>query len=82
MSEFISINPNSCDGCGACVEVCKKSVLELRDITDQEHKALHFMGKFKVRIKGREKSFVVQPENCVSCGLCVKHCHERAIRLA
>lgn len=77
----IRVNPSACDGCGTCVESCPSGVFALREITEDERKNLSFPGKVKVRVKGKVKSFISNHEDCVACGLCVNHCHERAITL-
>lgn len=80
MNKTININMNKCDGDGDCLKTCPNQVFELRKITKEEYASLKFMGKFKTKIKGRVKSFAVNFENCVECGLCIKQCHERAIQ--
>ena len=80
MNKTIKINMNKCDGDGGCLNYCSNQVFELREITTEEHDSLKFLGKFKTKIKGRVKSFAVNFENCVECGLCIKQCHERAIQ--
>ncbi len=80
MNKTIKININKCDGDGACLTNCPNQVFELREITTQEYNSLKFLGKFKTKIKGRVKSFAVNFENCVECGLCIQQCHERAIQ--
>ena len=80
MSE-IRVNPSFCDGCGACVECCPRAVFSLREITEEERKSLSLPGKIKVRVKGKVKSFVTNSEDCITCGLCVNKCHEKAISL-
>ena len=77
----IRVNSSACDGCGACVENCSTGVFVLREITEDERRDLSFPGKLKVRVKGKVKSFINKPEDCVACGLCVNQCHERAISL-
>lgn len=69
-----------CDGDGACSHCCPNQVLKLREITSDEYASLGFLGKFKTKIKGRVKAFVVNSDDCVECGLCIEQCHERAIQ--
>ena len=77
----VTVNHNSCDGCGVCAEVCPTDVFEMKDITDEQIRSLSFFGRLKVRVKGKKKSYVVSPDACIACGTCVKQCHERAISL-
>ncbi|MDR3252581.1 MAG: 4Fe-4S dicluster domain-containing protein [Tannerella sp.] len=77
----IRINKLACDGCGACATICPNSVLVLKDISDEEIAALSFMGRLYVRLKGKTKSYVSDPDSCIACRRCEKICHERAIRV-
>ncbi|MDD3323047.1 MAG: ferredoxin family protein [Paludibacter sp.] len=76
------INHVKCDGDAACTIVCPNNVFSLRKITDEEYNQLPFVGKLKTKIKGRNKSFVTDPESCIGCNLCVTNCHEKAITLS
>lgn len=78
---FVKINPNACDGCASCAEVCPEEVFEMISISEAERKQLSFPGRLKVRIKGNTKSFVAHPDACVACGRCETLCHERAIKV-
>ena len=80
MNKTISVNMNKCDGDGSCLNYCPNQVFELREITTEEYDSLKILGKFKTKVKGRVKSFAVNLENCIECGLCIKQCHERAIQ--
>ena len=75
----IIINNNFCDGCGVCINKCPNNVLELKDISDKDYKGLTVWGKLKVKLKGKQKSFVENIEACIQCGLCEDNCHEAAI---
>jgi 4Fe-4S ferredoxin len=46
-----------------------------------DFKALSFIGKIKTRVHGNKKAYVVQPDLCHACGLCVTACPEKAIKL-
>lgn len=76
------IDKVKCDGDAACIRVCPNNVFSVREITDDENKQLPFLGRFKTKIKGRAKSFVVRAELCIGCNLCVTNCHENAIKLS
>lgn len=82
MDKTLNINMNKCDGCRHCIASCPNQVIETREITTDEYDFLKFLGKFKTKIKGRVKAFLVNREECVECGLCIKQCHERAIQFA
>lgn len=75
------VNLSKCETKGPCVDVCPYQVLELRDITPAQQRELTFAGKIKTLVHGRKKAFVVYPEACHACGLCVTACPEKAIKL-
>jgi NAD-dependent dihydropyrimidine dehydrogenase PreA subunit len=79
LSPPIQINTNKCDGCGTCTEICPNQVFEMEEISQNEIQSLSFFGRLKVRIKGNVKSKITNPQNCTSCGKCIKNCHENAI---
>jgi NAD-dependent dihydropyrimidine dehydrogenase PreA subunit len=37
--------------------------------------------RIKSFVHGHKKAFVIAPEQCHACGLCVKACPEKAIKL-
>jgi len=75
------VDLNKCEGKGPCIEVCPYQVFEMKPISDEKHAQLNFIGKLKTVFHGREKAFVIYPEQCRSCGLCVTACPEKAIQL-
>lgn len=75
------IDPRRCEGKEDCVEVCPFDVFEVRKLTRAENDALPFMAKIKVAVHGGKQGFVVRPDQCHACGLCVTACPEHAIRL-
>lgn len=60
----IEINQELCKGCGYCVEVCPKSVIDIR-------KRFNKMGYFVAE--------TVLPEECTGCASCAEICPEIAI---
>lgn len=75
---IVVVDESSCDACMKCVEICPKSAISIITLSDEEVKNLSFMGRFKVRIKGKDKAHI-NMDLCVACGLCMKECHEFAI---
>ena len=75
------INLGKCESDGRCVEVCPNDVLTMRDISDTEYNTLSFIGKLKTKAHGRKKAMVLNPNDCIACGECVKICPEKAIKL-
>ncbi len=57
-------------------------VFEIRDLTAAERGALSFLTRLKVWVHGGKQSFVVRPDACQACGLCVTACPENAITLS
>jgi 4Fe-4S ferredoxin len=70
-----------CEGKGDCVRVCPYQVFEIRRLTREENRALPLLARFKVAVHGGKQGFVVNPDQCHACGLCVAACPEKAIRL-
>lgn len=81
MSVIPRINIHKCDGDGRCVAVCPNDVFELYTLTDSTIKKFPMLSRLKIKIKGAQKSRVVNSFACSACGLCVDACHEKAIEL-
>ncbi len=75
------ISLSKCEGKGPCVPVCPHNVIEMRIITPEEFQMLTFTGKLKTWVHGKEKAYVINPNDCHTCGLCVQACPEKAIKL-
>lgn len=75
------IDTTRCEAKADCVRVCPTGVFEIRKLTADERSALGWLTRLKVAVHGNQQAFVVHPELCASCGLCVTACPERAIRL-
>ena len=59
-----------------------RTLLEsIAQVPPAERKALSYMTWVKVMAHGGKQAFVVNPESCHACGLCVRACPEKAIRL-
>jgi len=60
------IDENRCKGCGLCVAVCPKNVLEISD---------------KVSPKGYFPAYQARPEDCIKCAICCVICPDVAITI-
>ena len=61
------IEEDRCKGCGLCVDICPKSVLELSD---------------KVNAKGYYPAYQARPEDCIFCTACCIMCPDVAITVS
>ena len=66
MSYKHQIDENRCKGCGLCVTVCPKKVLEISD---------------KVNTKGYFPAYQARPEDCIHCAICCSMCPDVAITI-
>lgn len=71
---------NSCGGKKDCVAVCPYGVFEIKPISKQDKAKLNLKGQIKT-LFFKQKAYVIQPNQCHSCGLCVQACPEKAIKL-
>ncbi len=60
------IEKDRCKGCGLCVAICPKSVLELSR---------------EVNTKGYFPVFQARPQDCVYCAMCCVMCPDVAIEI-
>jgi 4Fe-4S ferredoxin len=70
-----------CEGKDACVQVCPYDVFEVRKIDRSDYDTLSFVGKIRNRVHGGMVAYTPNAHQCRACGLCVKACPERAIKL-
>jgi 4Fe-4S ferredoxin len=75
------IDPRRCEGKADCVSACPHAVFEVRALDASERAALPLLSRLKLAIHGGRQAFVVRPEQCAACGLCVQRCPEKAIKL-
>jgi 4Fe-4S ferredoxin len=70
-----------CEGRAECEAVCPYDVFEVGRIQDDEFRSLPFVPRLKVRAHGMRTAYVVRPDACHACGLCVGACPEKALKL-
>jgi 4Fe-4S ferredoxin len=75
------INRNKCEGKGPCVPICPYDVLELGVLSAADRAGLSLVGKIKAFAHGGKQVFIIAPDACAACGLCVQVCPEKAITL-
>jgi NAD-dependent dihydropyrimidine dehydrogenase PreA subunit len=75
------VDRNRCDGKAQCVEVCPFDVFQLAALTAVQRRELSLLARLKARVLGGRQAFVVRPLDCHACGLCVRACPERALKL-
>ncbi|MDF2567579.1 MAG: tungsten formylmethanofuran dehydrogenase [Oscillospiraceae bacterium] len=63
----VKIFSKKCKGCGLCVKVCPKKVLEL--------------SSGHLNDKGYTPCCVVSPEDCIGCGFCALMCPDCVIEI-
>ena len=75
------VDRNRCEAKEDCVRVCPYNVFEIRPLASEDRKALSLMGKLKAWAHGNKQAYVARPEDCHACGLCIKACPEKALKL-
>lgn len=63
----VTIYEDKCKGCGLCVSVCPKNILELDTL--------------RLNSKGYNPAAVRRPEACIGCAMCATMCPDIAIRI-
>lgn len=66
MAYHYCIEADVCKGCGLCVSVCPKQVLEISK---------------KVNAKGYFPAYQERPEDCITCAICCNICPDVAISI-
>ncbi len=75
------IDRNRCEAKAGCVQVCPFGVFEIRGLEPSDRVALSLIGRLKAWAHGNRQAYVVRPDDCQACRLCVEACPEEAIRL-
>jgi 4Fe-4S ferredoxin len=76
------IDRNKCEGKADCLRVCPHGVFELGVLAAAQRTSLSLLGRLKGWAHGYRQAFVVKPESCHACKLCIEACPEQAIQLA
>lgn len=76
------IDRNRCEGKKDCMIVCPFDVFEMGTLGAEDRASLSLMGKIKAWAHGNWQAFIVRPEACHACNLCVAACPEDALVLA
>ena len=76
------VDRNRCEAKDDCVRVCPYDVFEIRPLGSEERASMSLLGKLKAWAHGGKQAFVVRPEACHACQLCVDACPENALSLA
>lgn len=75
------VDRSRCEAKGPCVKVCPYGVLAIRPLGPAEKAGMSLLARAKAWAHGNEQAFVVRPDACHACGLCVTACPEDAIKL-
>jgi 2-oxoglutarate ferredoxin oxidoreductase subunit delta len=62
---LITVNENTCKGCGLCVASCPKKIMAL--------------SKEKINAKGYHPAALADPGACISCAFCAVMCPDACI---
>jgi NAD-dependent dihydropyrimidine dehydrogenase PreA subunit len=76
-----AIDRNQCEGKADCLRVCPYGVFELGVLPPAQRASLSWLGRLKGWAHGYQQAFVVKPDACHACRLCVAACPEHAIQL-
>lgn len=75
------IDRNRCEAKEDCVAVCPYEVFEVRVLGPEEKATMGPLGRIRAFFHGNRQAFAVRADQCHGCGLCVKACPEKAIKL-
>lgn len=75
------VTRGKCEGKSECEAICPYDVFDVQRIRDEDYQAISFISKLKVRAHGMRSAYVIRPDACHACALCVGACPENAITL-
>jgi len=75
------INRARCENKGACVTACPYDVFVVRDVNEDDKRALGPLARIKLWAHGGKQAYADFAERCHGCGLCLSACPESAISL-
>ena len=76
------VDRDRCEAKADCVRVCPYDVFEIHSLSKDDRASLSLLGRIKAWVHGNMQAFVVRPEACHACQLCVEACPENALSLA
>ena len=76
------VDRNRCEGKRDCVRVCPYHVFEVRVLDAVDRASLSWIGRLKSWAHGYQQAYVVRPDECHACQLCIEACPEDALKLA
>jgi len=76
------VDRNRCEAKADCVRVCPYGVFEISRLSQQDKAGMSLLGRLKSAAHKNRQAFVVNPDACHACNLCVEACPEQAITLA
>lgn len=75
------VDRNRCEGKEDCVRVCPYDVFEMGALSKSDKSSLSILGRLKAWAHGDRQAFVVRPDACQACQLCVDACPGNALKL-
>ena len=75
------VDRNRCEARADCVRVCPYDVFEIGRLSQQDKAGMSLLGRLKSAAHKNRQAFVVNPDACDACNLCVDACPEKAITL-
>jgi NAD-dependent dihydropyrimidine dehydrogenase PreA subunit len=76
------VDRNRCEAKADCVRVCPYDVFEIRPLAAEDRASLSWLGTLKAWAHGNKQAYVIRPDACHACQLCITACPEKALRLA
>jgi len=75
------VDRNRCEAKDDCVQVCPYDVFEIGPLSAEDRAGMSWLGRIKAWAHGGKQAFVVRPDACRACQLCIEACPEDALRL-